>query len=236
MRPCYGEEVSLRTAATIERVRGLSIQSAGLVFLVSVVSLSASTAAAQDFQLPPPEDELPVRLAGEVNLQVVFPFAQDSLCPAGAACILGSGAGIGGLLEWRFPRGLGVGVGYDAWFLDGNGVNELSTFQALRVTLRYKMLRNRQVHPYLGAAIGGLILGDTFRAEAVGGIVDLLLGVEIELGTTLAFTTGVLVRLLTTSAFRSNSDGVERAQGFGVDGAAALTVGLVLLQGNSPSN
>lgn len=204
--------------------------------LIGAMCLVASPALAEPFELPPPRNEQPVRLAGEVDLLVVFPFAQDSLCPAGSECILGSGAGIGGLLEWRFPRGLGIGVGYDAWFLDGNGVVELSTFQALRATLRYRLLRDRQVHPYLGAAIGGLILGDTFRAEAVGGIVDMLLGVEIELSADLAFTAGVLVRLLSTSAFRSNSDGVERSQGFGIDGAAALTVGLVLLQGNSPSN
>ena len=230
-----GRGSSPRSAATIERVRGLSINSAARV-AIAVVTVFASSAAAEPFQLPPPQDELPVRLAGEVSLHVAFPFAQGSLCPEGSACILGSGAGIAGLLEWRFPRGLGVGVGYDAWFLDGNGVNELSTLQTLRATLRYRLLRDRQVHPYLGAALGALLFGDTFRVEAVGGAVDLLLGVEIELSASLAFTAGVLIRLLTTSAFRSNSDGVERAESFGPDGAAALTVGLVLLQGNSPSN
>lgn len=222
--------------ATIERVRTLSIHSVALRVIFVTLVAGASGVRAEPFELPPPRSELPVRLAGEVSLQLVFPFAQDSLCPEGSDCILGSGGGLGGLLEWRLPSGLGLGIGYDAWFLDGNGVNELSTFQALRFSLRYKLLRDRQVHPYLGGSIGGLVLGDTFDAEAVGGIVDLLLGVEIELSATLAFTAGVVVRFLTTSSFRSNSDGVERAQGFGVDGAAALKVGLVLLQGNSPSN
>ena len=143
--------------------------------------------------------------------------------------MFGGGAGLGGVLEWRWPSGLGMGLGYDLWLLDGNGVHELSTMQAVRWTLRYHFLPDRLVHPWVGGGLGGLLFGDTFAADAGGVLADLQAGVEVELTASLAFTVGLLARFFTTSSFRTASDGVERADDVGLNGALVLTAGLVLL-------
>ena len=182
------------------------------------------------FVVPPPPEAHPPRLSGEVRLAVVFPFEQDPLCPDGSACVFGGGGGVGGLLEWRYPSGLALGAGLDVWFLDGNGVHELSTMLAARFQLRWFLLPQRQIHPYVGASVGGLLFGDTFKADAVGGLVDALAGFEVEIGPNLAITVGLGVRVFTTTSFESRSDMVERGQG-GVDAAATLQAGVVLLQG-----
>ncbi|MEM9066858.1 MAG: hypothetical protein AAGE52_00090 [Myxococcota bacterium] len=200
----------------------------GAVCLLGISSSSAPVRA-DAFELPPPPSSHPPRIAAEFRLDVVFPLDQKPICPSGSRCVFGGGAGLGALVEWRWPSGLGLGLGYDAWFLDGNGVHELTTMQSLRVGVRYQFLRDRQTHPWIGAAFGGLLFGDTFRADAAGGLVDVQLGVEFELSASLAFTIGATLRWLSTTSFRTSSDGVERAEGFGPVGAAALSVGLVLL-------
>lgn len=201
-----------------------------MVFLLCLLGVSVGRALGQSepFEPPPPPEEHAPVIAGEVHLDVVFPFADRPLCPPGDACVFGGGGGIGGLVEWRYPTGWAVGAGYDVWLLDGNGVHELSTLQALRFVARRFFLRERQLHPFVGAAIGGLLFGDAFRRNAGGGLVDVFAGFELEIVPTLAFVVGIGVRLFATSAFTSRSDEVERAQKFGVDGAAMLQVGLAL--------
>ncbi len=194
---------------------------------------SSSSSDPSEFELPPPPSDHGTQLAGEARLDVVFPLAQGRLCPPGELCVFGGGGGVAGLLEWRYPSGLGLGVGYDAWFLDGNGVHELSTMQAVRFSVRRFFMKEREVHPFIGGAVGALLFGDTFRRNAFGGLVDLVVGFEVEISPTLAFTAGVMVRLFSTTEFESRSDGVIRGERFGVDGAAALQVGLVLLQPSS---
>lgn len=218
------------------RLRGLTVAALGALALVfggaseALAQGLAEEQADAEFELPPPPETLPPQLAGEARLDVVFPLAQGRLCPPGELCVFGGGGGVGGLVEWRRASGLALGVGYDVWFLDGNGVHELSTLQAVRFNLRKFFLPHREVHPYVGGAVGALLFGDTFRHNAVGALVDLTFGFEVEISPTLAFTAGIAVRLFYTTEFESRSDGVIRGDNFGVDGAAALQVGLVLLQ------
>lgn len=204
----------------------------GALLGVSVLlTLAGSARADEPFEVPrPPREHAPI-IAGEARIDVVFPVLRRPLCPRGSECVFGGGAGLGGVLEWRWPTGLGVGLGYDGWFLDGNGVHELTTMQSLRATLRYHFLLDRQAHPWIGGALGGLLFGDTFAADAGGVLLDLQAGVELELTASLAFTVGVLGRFFTTTSFRTSSDGVERAERVGLDGALVLTAGLVLLPG-----
>lgn len=192
------------------------------------VFVASTPVRADEFAPPPPPRDHAPTVAGEVHLDVVFPFADRPLCPPEGACVFGGGGGIGGIIEWRYPSGWAIGAGYDVWLLDGNGVHELSTLQALRLVGRRSFLRTRQIHPFVGAAIGGLLFGDAFRRNAGGGLVDLFTGFELEINATLAFVVDVGVRLFATSAFTSRSDELDRASDFGIDGAAILQVGLVL--------
>ena len=66
------------------------------------------------------------------------------------------------------------------------------------------------VHPYVGAGVGAMLFGDTLRVASVGGVLDVLAGVEFELTETLSLTTGVQWRLFTLSSFESEPDGVGR--------------------------
>ncbi len=195
------------------------------------LSVDPVARAEEPFEVPrPPSEHAPI-IAGEARIDVVFPVLRRPLCPRDSECVFGGGGGLGGVLEWRWPTGLGVGIGYDGWFLDGNGVHELTTLQSLRVTLRHHFLLDRQVHPWFGGAIGGLVFGNTFAADAGGVLADLQAGLEVELTPSLAFTVGLLGRFFTTSSFRTRSDGVDRADRVGLDGALVLTGGLVLLPG-----
>lgn len=222
--------MGLSTTARAQRLENRkSSPSLGFWVLLPLVLVGlGGFAEAQEYSPPPPPDDHPARITGEVHLDVVLPIATRPLCPEGSGCVFGGGGGIGGVLEWRWPRGQTVGLGYDVWFLDGNGVHELSTLQALRAVTRRFFLRERQVHPYVGASLGVLLFGDAFRHRAVGGLVDLLLGIESEITPTLSFVVGVAVRLFTTSRFTSVSDGVERSGRFGLDSAALLQIGLIL--------
>ena len=190
---------------------------------------SLSEAALADFSLPPEPNELPVRLGIELHLDTIFPLIDRHLCPRGGKCIFGAGSGIGGGVQWRRASGWFVGVSYDAWFLSGNGVYELTTLQTIQATVHYQWLPQNQVHPWCGAALGALILGDTFGVETGGALVDLQFGIEIEISPSLAFTGGVLVRLLTVTPFRTASDGTDRGRHFGINGAGIVRLGLVLL-------
>ena len=233
MGPALGE-----TAATIESESVLSIKvitfwiCGGL--LASLAPWSAAEAQesrqTSEFQLPPPPDSLGPHRAGEFYTSFVFPVARDPLCPAGSACIFGGGGGVGALAEWRWPRGPAVGFGYDLWFLNGNAVFELTTVQFFKAHFRYYGLKTKLAHPFVGAGVGFLLLGDVFRRNAPGAGVEATAGVEIELTSRLAFTSQLGLRVFATGAFRTPTDGVDRATEFGVDIAAALTFGLVLLE------
>lgn len=190
--------------------------------------LSPEAVRADEFAPPPPPEDHAPRIVGEVHLDVVFPFADRPLCPPEGACVFGGGGGIGGVVEWRYPSGWAFGAGYDLWLLDGNGVHELSTLQALRFITRRYFLPTRQIHPFVGAAVGGLLFGDAFRGNAAGGLIDVLVGFELEIGPTLSLVANAGARFFGTSRFTSRSDGIARASEAGVDGAAVLQVGLVL--------
>jgi hypothetical protein len=202
----------------------------GLFFALAPPSLVAAQEGAGAFELPPPPDSLGPHRVGEFYMSFVFPVARDPLCPADAACIFGGGGGVGALTEWRWPRGPAVGFGYDLWFLNGNAVFELTTVQFLKAHFRYYGLKEKLAHPFVGVGLGFLLLGDVFRRNAVGAGVEGTVGVELELTSRLAFTSQLSLRAFATNGFRSRSDGVDRAVDFGVDVAASLTFGLVLLQ------
>ncbi|MBO6933599.1 MAG: hypothetical protein JJ863_01445 [Deltaproteobacteria bacterium] len=190
-----------------------------------------ATAFAEPFEEPPAPDEVGPRRAGELLVDAVFPILRSPLCPLEAQCIFGGGGGVGATLEWRFPRGLAAGFGYDVSFLDGSGVWELSTMQMIRGTIRYYGLQERLIHPYAGASAGLLLLGDTFTVGGVGGGIDLFAGAEVEITSGLSFTGAFSVRTFVTNEFTTDADHVTRADSFGLNVAIMLRFGLVLVEG-----
>jgi len=206
---------------------GFFVQFALLLGLCMHVSLPVR---AQEFDPPPPPSELPPTLAGEIHLGLVSPIRAGKLCPAHADCIFNGGGGIGGDLEWRYSRGLGIGVGYEGFFLDGNGVYELTVIQILRAILRYRMLLQSLAHPYVGVGAGVAIFGDKFHYAALGGSVDFSLGVELEVSHLLAARFGLGLWLGTYGSFVSVNDGVHRASSLDIAVAGTLQIGLVILE------
>ncbi|MEM9864008.1 MAG: hypothetical protein AAF938_20580 [Myxococcota bacterium] len=180
------------------------------------------------FAPPPPPLELRPFWTIEFTATASAPLQRDTLCPDDADCIYSGGGGVGAALAWRFPRGLSVGFGYDVSFLDGNGVYEITTQHFFSGDVRYYGLRSSLVHPYVGASLGLVILGDAFQDNVFGAGLDVGAGLEIELTSTLAFTLGISGFFFSTGSFRSDSDGVRRSDSFGVNGSLLLRVGLVL--------
>jgi hypothetical protein len=206
------------------------------------VAVLAATATAKAQQSPPAgqEEELiplptqnPPELAGEVRLSGVFPVADSPLCPSGSACIFDGGGGVGGRIERRWPSGYTLGLNYDAWFLDANGVYEITVVQMIGAGVRYLMLRDSMTHPFVGINVGALALGDSFKVAAVGGAAEARAGVEIELTETLALTVASAWRVFFTTEFSTNNGAQPRGEDGGPNVAATLQVGLAIMEGPS---
>jgi hypothetical protein len=192
---------------------------------------AADVPTPDDAPVPIPEpSRRPPYFAGEVHVGAVFPLARAPLCPPDEACILGGGAGVGGTFERRWVSGVSLGVVYDAWILNGHSVYEATVIQNLAALLRHRFLLDRMTHPFLAAAIGGLLLGDSFRVDAVGLSVEGHFGVEIEMSRSLALTFSTVWRLFVTSAFQTASDRVDRVQDQGANLAVVFRLGLVIQQ------
>lgn len=210
-------------------------RTAALTSCLLAVAAWAGPAAAQDtgppLELPPaPGEQAPI-LVGEVHAQSVFPIVDGPLCPADATCIFRAGGGVGARIERLLPTGLSLGILYDGWFLDGGGVYEIGVAHLLHFGARYQFLRERLLHPFVGASLGGLIFGDSFGADAIGGAAQLQGGVEIELTAHLALSLAMSWWVLTTTSFTTVQDGVERGRGAGLSVATALQLGLAIFQG-----
>jgi len=191
---------------------------------------AAEIAAAQDFSPPPPPNELRPSLAGEVHLGLVSPVRSGSMCPPRADCIFNGGGGIGGTLEWRYPQGLSVGLGYEGIFLAGHGVYELTVIQVLRATGGYRLLPQRRAHPYLTVGVGAYMIGNSFHYGAMGVSVDGAAGIELEVSHALATRLGLGLWMGTNGAFVSANDGVRRSGSPDVAMAITLQLGIVILQ------
>jgi len=187
------------------------------------------TAAGHEPDLDLEEEEaspLPT-LVGEVHLSAVIPFAREPLCPVDRPCVLGGGGGIGGTLEHRWSIGFALFVGYDAWFLDSDGVYEIGVLQLLRAGARYVFMMDSLLHPFLDAGVGLVLFGDTFLVSAAGGAIQLTLGAEIELSDEIAMTLSTAWRFFVTSEFSTSSDRTVRG-GEGLNAAVAIQIGFAL--------
>jgi hypothetical protein len=196
--------------------------------LAGVCLLAAPRVRAEAFELPPDPRDRPPAWNVEPRLELVFPLVIRRLCPDNAACLYGSGFGLGALVERRYRSGVGLGVAYDVRFMGGDNVFELSTLQTLAVSFRYFFRPSSAVHPFVGVEAGAAIFGDTFRASTGGVHVDGRAGVEIEATNTLSFTLYAIVRALYTVPFTSQPDGVRRSSSGGLDLTLSVGGGLAL--------
>lgn len=186
--------------------------------------------AGEAFELPRAPEELDPLLAVEVHVAAVVPVTRKPLCPPEEErCVFRGGGGIGGSIERRWPLGLALGLGYDAWFLDSDNVYELGVMQMLSARLRYYFLRGSILHPFVAGGAGALIFGDTLRIATVGIAVEAVVGAEIELTETIALAAAVPWRFFTTSPFQTTRDRAERAREPGVNVALSFSVGLVVV-------
>ena len=179
------------------------------------------------FLIPPSPARATPRLAIEVHTGLTVPLANAALCPSDAGCVLESGGGIGASVERRFPNGFGALLAYDAWFVDSDSVYELAVQQLLRGGARYTMPTEYIVHPIMELSVGVMGLGDTFRVESVGGLLQAFAGVEIELTETFGVRMGFGLRAFTQSRFTAR-DGVRRGGGVFSE-SAFIEVGLTVM-------
>ena len=179
--------------------------------------------------LPPDPAELGSILAYEGYALAAAPFITDQVCPSGTACVFGSAGGVGLGLQRRWPSGIGVGLGYEVWFVDSNGVYELGVMHTLQASIRYTLTKAWRAQPFLNGAIGVMALGDTIRFAAIGPSIDLRVGVEIELTQAIALMLAIPCRFFSTGSFVTPRDRVSRADDFGGNATIGFLAGLVIL-------
>ena len=168
-------------------------------------------------------------LGGEVHIIAIAPVARAPLCPEDAECVFSGGGGVGLSLERRWPQGLSIMLGYEAWFLDSNAVYELAVLQVVRAMVRYLFFDRAAVHPFAAVGIGALIFGDTLAIAAIGGAVDVGAGLEIELTETFSLVLMVPARFFITSSFVTPRDRTRRAEEGGMNATLSLHIGLAVL-------
>lgn len=177
---------------------------------------------------PAPEAREP-ELIAQVHLGTVIPLERTDICPGESLCVLGGGAIVGVEIERRWPFGLGVLVGYDAWFVDSGGVFELGVVQIVRAGVQYVFADEWSIHPAIHLGVGALVFGDTLLVSTVGGAAEVGASAELELTESVAITFGAQAWLFTTTPFTTGRDRTRRSEGLGLNAALQLNVGLSIL-------
>jgi hypothetical protein len=178
---------------------------------------------------PPTPAQRPSVLGWELHVLMVLPLA-DALCPAGEACLLNEGVGLGGSVERRWPFGGALVLGYDLALLEGGGIFEVGTLQVLRAGVKWVVPIDRATKPYVGVDVGAVLFGDSFEIATAGGAVQLDAGAEIELTHRYALKLGLVFRAFTTGGFVSIGDSVARGRDPSASLALVLQVGLAFLE------
>ncbi len=207
---------------------------AALVWIAGVAGASAQDASegrsgSQHVSPPPAPEAREPELVALVHLGAVIPLERTDICPGESLCVLGGGAVVGVEIERRWPFGLGVLVGYDAWFVDSGGVFELGVVQSVRAGVQYTFADEWSIHPAIQLGVGALVFGDTLLVSTVGGVAELGASAEIELTESVALTFGAQAWLFTTTPFTTGRDRTRRSEGLGLNAALQINVGLSIL-------
>ena len=232
----------MRTKARPARTRGIARArtrarrcSRVLLLHACLGLLSATTAHAQErgsadkFEIPPAPGDAPPRLAFDVHTGFSAPLHNSSLCPKDVGCVLQSGGGVGASVERRWPRGIGLMLAYDLWFLDTDSVYELGVQQLLRAGIRYTVPTAIVFHPVFELTGGFMGYGDTFAIATVGVLVQGTVGAEVELTASFGLRAGIGLRAFSHSEFTTERDGVKRGTAQPFSESFFFEVGLTFL-------
>ena len=183
---------------------------------------------ADDFeQIPEPSPSRPAIWA-EAHGDFVIPVETSSLCPPGVFCVFKLGGGVGGVLGARWRRGIGLGFGYDVWFMDSDGVYDVASLQSVLAVFQAGLLPTRRLHPVIRIDGGLAMFGQTFRAQALGGIGGVAVGVEVEVTTRTVANVMLGAHFFGVQTFVSPQDGAQRG-GNGVDVALTIRLGFAFV-------
>jgi hypothetical protein len=222
-----------RTAVEGEGVGSAGAARASTADRTTARPATAPPASVDDRRLrlepPPLPSQRPSVLGWELHALMVLPLA-DALCPAGEACLLNEGVGLGGSVERRWPFGGALVLGYDLALLEGGGIFEVGTLQVLRAGVKWVIPIDRATKPYLGVDVGAVLFGDSFDVATAGGTVQLDAGAEVELTHRYALTLGLVFRAITTGGFVSLGDSVARGRDPSASLALVVQVGLAFLE------
>jgi hypothetical protein len=199
------------------------------LFLIGGALFTGNIANAQAFELPPAPEARPPRRAIEIDIGFAAPILDGSTCPKGERCLVGGGVQFSVLLERRGSRGFALGLGYELSLLDGHTVYEVSVLQQAFVNFRQYFLPRRAIHPYLSAAGGIGILGDSFRVDTAGVIARVDAGLEVELSENVAFTGAFGFQTGWFVPFTTDVDNVRRSRGGEPTVLFVAHVGLVII-------
>jgi hypothetical protein len=230
-RPCRSAAVAISAAAIVASpmlCAGLAFGDAPEDDDEAAGAHAPEHATAHHVAPPPAPGDHDAMLLVEVHGGVAVPIERGTICPAGPECVFGLGVGFGVELEWRFADRVGLITGYDFLLLDSKNVFELGTLHAVRGGLRYTLDDTTMVHPFIDATIGGLAFGDTASVATAGLLVTAGGGAELEIDGVVAFFAGLEAWLFATGAFLTR-DGVLRANGFGVNVAIQITLGIAVV-------
>jgi hypothetical protein len=185
--------------------------------------------AQSTFLIPPAPSKAAPRWALDVHSGFTLSLNNRALCPSGFGCVMRSGGGIGATIERRWPKGLGVFGGYDAWFLDSDSVFELGTQQVLRGGIRYTVPTDVVLHPVIELGMGVMVYGDTFLIATFGVLLQPFVGAELELNETFGMRAGIGMRAFSHTKFRTERDNVLRGQHGAFSEALFLELGLTVM-------
>jgi hypothetical protein len=175
----------------------------------------------------PPERQGSFAIGPEIGL--VVPLSNKRLCPAGYECIAEIGGSVGLGFTYRWANGIGLGFGYEFWWLTGNGVYETPVPQSFLGVLQYSFLQDRRTHPLVRLRGGLLLFGPSFRVATLGGMAEIGGGAEVEIGSDSVFSFLVTGNLLRTGSFVTPADGALRGVDAALDAMLVLRVGFNFL-------
>ncbi len=225
--PCQRDADTL--SQMLARSLGTTLLTAGLLALASPAAAQPEDPRVHHVTPPPAPDTLDPELLVAVGLGAIVPLEHTDICPGDSLCVLGAGGAFNVEIERRWPFGLGLTVGYDAWFVDSGGVFEIGVVQIVHAGLRFTFATDEIVHPSVSIGAGALVFGDTFLPSTLGGAAQASAGAEVELTGSVALLAGAQLWLFTTSPFTTGRDRTMRSEGLGLNVTLQLNLGLSIL-------
>ncbi len=214
------------TKARSESNRKLGFRAA-FVALAPLATLGFTTHAGAQTETSPPPSSVEYLQYG-VSLHTLTLLEPGDVCPGPpeAACIIGSGGGLGLRVGYRSRGPIYAGASFQLSRLNSSNLLRLATLQRLTVDGRYYVDRGNRLTPYLLAGAGGAIYGNEFSAKTGGIALSLGLGIEYQISERAVVTLQptyqpVIFRRFTDALGRTLGDG---PLGFGLSHWLAVQV------------